>query len=64
MPVRTPTNGVTSMATFLGSDRLAAPILAHGPDLVFHGQIDAAGHARGQLVIVGGTGRPSPFRPL
>ncbi|HET9163397.1 MAG TPA: metallophosphoesterase [Solirubrobacterales bacterium] len=33
---------------FLGSDRLAAPILEHGPDLVLHGHAHA-GAARGQI---------------
>jgi Icc-related predicted phosphoesterase len=34
--------------TFLGSDRLAAPILEHGPDLVVHGHAHA-GTAEGRI---------------
>jgi uncharacterized protein len=34
--------------TFLGSDRLAAPILEHGPDLVLHGHAHA-GAAAGRI---------------
>jgi len=34
--------------TFLGSDRLAAPILEHGPDLVLHGHAHA-GAASGRI---------------
>jgi Icc-related predicted phosphoesterase len=34
--------------TFLGSDRLAAPILEHGPDLVLHGHAHA-GAAEGRI---------------
>lgn len=34
--------------TFLGSDRLAAPILEHGPDLVVHGHAHA-GSAEGRI---------------
>jgi Icc-related predicted phosphoesterase len=33
---------------FLGTDRLAAPILAHEPDLVMHGHAHA-GRFRGQI---------------